>query len=67
MKGNGLLCFFEEMRQEVSQVAWATKGEVLIFLLIVVTSVIASSVLFSFVDFVFLRLVKIVLGVIYES
>ncbi|MFV9838697.1 MAG: preprotein translocase subunit SecE [Aaplasma endosymbiont of Hyalomma asiaticum] len=59
--------FLFDIRQEISQISWASRREVVVFLLIVVLSVAASSVLFGCVDFVFLRLVKIMLGVIYEA
>ncbi|WP_041651601.1 preprotein translocase subunit SecE [Anaplasma centrale] len=59
--------FLCDVRQEVLQVSWASKREVLVFLLIVLMTVVVSSILFSCVDFVFLRLVKIVLGVVYAA
>ena len=59
--------FLFDIRQEISQISWASRREVVVFLLIVVLSVAASSVLFGCVDFVFLRLVKVMLGVIYEA
>ena len=59
--------FLLEVKQEVLQVSWATRKEVFVFLWVVVLTVVASSILFSCVDFVFLRLVKIMLGVIYEA
>ena len=59
--------FLCDVRQEVLQVSWASRREVFVFLLIVLLTVIVSSVLFSCVDFVFLRLVKIALGVVYAA
>ncbi|ABD43510.1 preprotein translocase subunit SecE [Anaplasma phagocytophilum] len=59
--------FLLDVKQEVYQVSWASRKEVLVFLLVVILTVALSSVLFSCVDFVFLRLVKVMLGVIYEA
>ncbi|MFV9924107.1 MAG: preprotein translocase subunit SecE [Anaplasma ovis] len=59
--------FLCDVKQEVLQVSWASRREVFVFLLIVLLTVIVSSVLFSCVDFVFLRLVKIALGVVYAA
>ncbi|MCU7611327.1 preprotein translocase subunit SecE [Anaplasma capra] len=59
--------FLCDVKQEVSQISWASRREVFVFLLIVLLTVIASSVVFSCVDFVFLRLVKMVLGVVYAA
>ncbi|QJC27794.1 preprotein translocase subunit SecE [Anaplasma platys] len=63
----GFAKFLLEVKQEVLQVSWASRKEVFVFLWVVVLTVVASSFLFSCVDFVFLRLVKIMLGVIYEA
>ncbi|MDB1135351.1 preprotein translocase subunit SecE [Candidatus Anaplasma sp. TIGMIC] len=59
--------FLLDVRQEILQVSWASRKEVMVSLTVVVISVALSSVLFSCVDFVFLRLVKVMLGVIYEA
>ncbi|WP_249548736.1 preprotein translocase subunit SecE [Anaplasma phagocytophilum] len=59
--------FLLDVKQETCQVSWASRREVLVFLLVVILTVALSSVLFSCVDFVFLRLVKVMLGVIYEA
>ncbi|WP_010263087.1 preprotein translocase subunit SecE [Anaplasma marginale] len=59
--------FLCDVKQEALQVSWASRKEVSVFLLIVLLTVVVSSILFSCVDFVFLRLVKIALGVVYAA
>ncbi|WDM85542.1 preprotein translocase subunit SecE [Ehrlichia sp. JZT12] len=58
--------FLLGVKQEASQVSWASKNEVIGFLFIVILIITFMSILFCCVDFVFLRLIKIILGVIYE-
>ena len=58
--------FLLGVKQEASQVSWASKNEVLGFLFVVILIITCMSILFCCVDFVFLRLIKIILRVIYE-
>ncbi|GAT75978.1 preprotein translocase subunit SecE [Ehrlichia ruminantium] len=63
---NSIAKFLLSVKQEALHVSWASKNEVIGFLFIVVLIIIFMSILFCCVDFLFLRLIKIVLGVIYE-
>ena len=58
--------FLLGVKQEALQVSWASKNEVVGFLFIVVLIITFMSILFCCVDFLFLKFIKIVLGVIYE-
>ncbi|KJV63348.1 MULTISPECIES: preprotein translocase subunit SecE [Ehrlichia] len=58
--------FLLGVKQEALQVSWASKNEIVGFLFIVILIITFMSVLFCCVDFLFLKLIKIVLGVIYE-
>ncbi|ABD44521.1 preprotein translocase, SecE subunit [Ehrlichia chaffeensis str. Heartland] len=63
---NNIAKFLLGVKQEALQVSWASKNEVIGFLFIVILIITFMSVLFCCVDFLFLKLIKIVLGVIYE-
>ncbi|AHC38997.1 preprotein translocase subunit SecE [Ehrlichia muris] len=58
--------FLLGVKQEALQVSWASKNEIVGFLFIVILIITFMSILFCCVDFLFLKLIKIVLGVIYE-
>ncbi|RZB12551.1 preprotein translocase subunit SecE [Ehrlichia minasensis] len=58
--------FLLGVKQEALQVSWASKNEVIGFLFVVILIITFMSILFCSVDFLFLKLIKIILGVIYE-
>ena len=60
-----LIKFCSEVKYETSKVSFAPKGEVLKSFVFVILVVVCSSLFFGFVDFVFLRSIKVLLGVFY--
>ncbi|AAZ68214.1 preprotein translocase subunit SecE [Ehrlichia canis] len=58
--------FLLGVKQEALQVSWASKNEVVGFLFVVILIITFMSILFCSVDFLFLKFIKIILGVIYE-
>ena len=58
--------FLLGVKQEALQVSWASKNEVIGFLFVVILIITFMSILFCSVDFLFLKFIKIILGVIYE-
>ena len=58
--------FLLGVKQEALQVSWASKNEVGGFLFVVILIITFMSILFCSVDFLFLKFIKIILGVIYE-
>ncbi|KJV69564.1 preprotein translocase subunit SecE [Candidatus Neoehrlichia procyonis] len=57
--------FLYSVKHEALQVSWASKNEIMMFLLIVILVITFASILFCCVDFLFLKLIRIVLEVIY--
>lgn len=61
-----IICFFNEIKQEIISISWAKKEEIVCFLFLTVVVILCFSIFFCFIDLLFFYVIKTLLEVIHN-